>query len=205
MLIIRGVNVFPSQIETALLRAEKSLPHYQIVVDHRARWTQSKSGRNFPRHGERQHRRDGKHHADAQALGTDHKAFPWQSRSANRALPRSEGKANASSTTRPQFKPGRIDFGEDSGRFPFRFKPSRAHSPSADSRGRRHQSVPLTLADNGEFGLTCASYRLRCGQGRLRAGSVGTRRDSHGCHRLQVDCGPGGLSKFLRRPRAKCR
>ncbi|MFA6623344.1 MAG: phenylacetate--CoA ligase, partial [Fibrobacteraceae bacterium] len=35
MLIIRGVNVFPSQIETALLRAEKSLPHYQIVVDHK--------------------------------------------------------------------------------------------------------------------------------------------------------------------------
>lgn len=35
MLIIRGVNVFPSQIETALLRAEKSLPHYQIIVDHK--------------------------------------------------------------------------------------------------------------------------------------------------------------------------
>ena len=33
MFIIRGVNVFPSQIETALLRAEKSLPHYQIVLD----------------------------------------------------------------------------------------------------------------------------------------------------------------------------
>jgi phenylacetate-CoA ligase len=33
MFIIRGVNVFPSQIETALLRAEKALPHYQIVLD----------------------------------------------------------------------------------------------------------------------------------------------------------------------------
>jgi phenylacetate-CoA ligase len=32
MLIIRGVNVFPSQIETALLKAEASLPHYQIVL-----------------------------------------------------------------------------------------------------------------------------------------------------------------------------
>jgi len=32
MFIIRGVNVFPSQIETALLKAEASLPHYQIVL-----------------------------------------------------------------------------------------------------------------------------------------------------------------------------
>ncbi len=33
MLIIRGVNVFPSQIETALLAVEGTLPHYQIIVD----------------------------------------------------------------------------------------------------------------------------------------------------------------------------
>jgi phenylacetate-CoA ligase len=33
MLIIRGVNVFPSQIEAALLRVEETLPHYQIIVD----------------------------------------------------------------------------------------------------------------------------------------------------------------------------
>lgn len=32
MLIIRGINVFPSQIETALLAAEGTLPHYQIVL-----------------------------------------------------------------------------------------------------------------------------------------------------------------------------
>ena len=32
MLIIRGVNVFPSQIEAALLRVEGTLPHYQIVL-----------------------------------------------------------------------------------------------------------------------------------------------------------------------------
>ncbi len=32
MMIIRGVNVFPSQIEEALLRAEGTLPHYQIVL-----------------------------------------------------------------------------------------------------------------------------------------------------------------------------
>jgi phenylacetate-CoA ligase len=32
MLIIRGVNVFPSQIELALLAAEGTLPHYQIVL-----------------------------------------------------------------------------------------------------------------------------------------------------------------------------
>ena len=33
MLIIRGVNLFPSQIETALLKVEGTLPHYQIIVD----------------------------------------------------------------------------------------------------------------------------------------------------------------------------
>lgn len=32
MLIIRGVNVFPSQIEEALLAIDGTLPHYQIVV-----------------------------------------------------------------------------------------------------------------------------------------------------------------------------
>ncbi|HUP02816.1 MAG TPA: phenylacetate--CoA ligase [Bryobacteraceae bacterium] len=32
MLIVRGVNVFPSQIEAALLAVEGTLPHYQIVV-----------------------------------------------------------------------------------------------------------------------------------------------------------------------------
>ena len=32
MFIIRGVNVFPSQVETALLNVEGTLPHYQIVL-----------------------------------------------------------------------------------------------------------------------------------------------------------------------------
>jgi phenylacetate-CoA ligase len=32
MLIIRGVNVFPSQVESALLQIEGTLPHYQIVL-----------------------------------------------------------------------------------------------------------------------------------------------------------------------------
>ncbi|BAU57402.1 phenylacetate-coenzyme A ligase [Halorhodospira halochloris] len=32
MLIIRGVNVFPSQIETALLQVEGTMPHYQIEL-----------------------------------------------------------------------------------------------------------------------------------------------------------------------------
>ncbi len=32
MFIIRGVNVFPSQIETGLLNVENTLPHYQIVL-----------------------------------------------------------------------------------------------------------------------------------------------------------------------------
>ena len=33
MLIIRGVNIFPSQIEQVLMRIEGTEPHYQIVVD----------------------------------------------------------------------------------------------------------------------------------------------------------------------------
>jgi phenylacetate-CoA ligase len=37
MLIIRGINVFPSQIEEALLRVEGTAPHYQIVVERPAR------------------------------------------------------------------------------------------------------------------------------------------------------------------------
>ena len=32
MIIIRGVNVFPSQIETALLAVEGTLPHYHIIL-----------------------------------------------------------------------------------------------------------------------------------------------------------------------------
>jgi phenylacetate-CoA ligase len=33
MLIIRGVNVFPSQIERVLLEIPRVEPHYQIVID----------------------------------------------------------------------------------------------------------------------------------------------------------------------------
>ncbi len=36
MFIIRGVNVYPSQIETALLKVEGALPHYQIVLTREA-------------------------------------------------------------------------------------------------------------------------------------------------------------------------
>ncbi len=32
MLIVRGVNVYPSQIESALLTVDATLPHYQIVI-----------------------------------------------------------------------------------------------------------------------------------------------------------------------------
>jgi phenylacetate-CoA ligase len=32
MFIIRGINVFPSQIEDAMLKVEGALPHYQIVL-----------------------------------------------------------------------------------------------------------------------------------------------------------------------------
>ncbi len=37
MLIIRGVNVFPSQIEHALLEIEEATPHYQLVITRRDR------------------------------------------------------------------------------------------------------------------------------------------------------------------------
>jgi phenylacetate-CoA ligase len=33
MLIIRGVNVFPSQIETVLMAREDVAPHYVLIVD----------------------------------------------------------------------------------------------------------------------------------------------------------------------------
>ena len=33
MLIIRGVNVFPSQIEAALLEMGETTPHYMMIVD----------------------------------------------------------------------------------------------------------------------------------------------------------------------------
>ena len=42
MLIIRGVNVFPSQIEHALLQVPGIEPHYHIVVTAWARWTPSR-------------------------------------------------------------------------------------------------------------------------------------------------------------------
>lgn len=33
MMVLRGVNVFPSQIEAALLEVSETLPHYMIIVD----------------------------------------------------------------------------------------------------------------------------------------------------------------------------
>ena len=36
MLIIRGVNVFPSQIESVLMESDGIQPHYQLVVDRKA-------------------------------------------------------------------------------------------------------------------------------------------------------------------------
>ncbi len=37
MIVVRGINVFPSQIEHVLLGIEGTQPHYQIVVDRKAR------------------------------------------------------------------------------------------------------------------------------------------------------------------------
>ncbi|MCK5672390.1 MAG: phenylacetate--CoA ligase, partial [Spirochaetales bacterium] len=36
MLIIKGVNVFPSQIENILMKIENTEPHYQIIIDREA-------------------------------------------------------------------------------------------------------------------------------------------------------------------------
>jgi phenylacetate-CoA ligase len=36
MIIVRGINVFPSQIEHVLLGIEGTLPHYQLVVDRKS-------------------------------------------------------------------------------------------------------------------------------------------------------------------------
>jgi len=33
MIIVRGINVFPSQIEEVLLAIEGTQPHYQLVID----------------------------------------------------------------------------------------------------------------------------------------------------------------------------
>ena len=33
MLVIKGVNLYPSQLEAALLTLPDSAPHYQLVVD----------------------------------------------------------------------------------------------------------------------------------------------------------------------------
>ena len=33
MIVVRGVNVFPSQIETVLVKTAGVAPHYQLIVD----------------------------------------------------------------------------------------------------------------------------------------------------------------------------
>jgi len=36
MIVVRGINVFPSQIEHVLLGIEGTQPHYQIIIDRQA-------------------------------------------------------------------------------------------------------------------------------------------------------------------------
>jgi phenylacetate-CoA ligase len=36
MIIVRGINVFPSQVEHVLLGIEGTKPHYQLIVDRKA-------------------------------------------------------------------------------------------------------------------------------------------------------------------------
>ena len=68
MLIIRGVNLFPSQIEAALLKVEGTLPHYQIIVDSgegigHAGGAGGGDGRVLQRHGGRHGTAAGQHFA----------------------------------------------------------------------------------------------------------------------------------------------
>ena len=35
MLIIRGVNIFPSQIENVLMKIDEAEPHYQLILERR--------------------------------------------------------------------------------------------------------------------------------------------------------------------------
>ena len=44
MLIIRGVNVFPTQVEDVLGRVAELAPHYQLASAARGRWTRSRCG-----------------------------------------------------------------------------------------------------------------------------------------------------------------
>jgi phenylacetate-CoA ligase len=50
MLIIRGVNVFPSQIEAALLSVDQTLPHFGIVVSRVDGLDQMEVQVEIPRH-----------------------------------------------------------------------------------------------------------------------------------------------------------
>ena len=43
MLIVRGVNLFPSQIEALLLGEPSPAPHYLLELSLRPHWTASKS------------------------------------------------------------------------------------------------------------------------------------------------------------------
>jgi phenylacetate-CoA ligase len=95
MLIIRGVNLFPSQIEAALLKVEGTLPHYQIIVDRQKgpRHAGSAGGgdqRGVQRHG-------GRHGTVAETAGAFHRSHHRPASGvklvAPRTIQRSEGKA----------------------------------------------------------------------------------------------------------------
>ena len=96
MFIIRGVNVFPSQIETALLAVEGTLPHYQIVLTREKGLDEMEVQVEVtPEVFSRRDRRAG---GAAGAAGPRHRARPrrpgegdaWSSRAPSQ---RSEGKA----------------------------------------------------------------------------------------------------------------
>jgi phenylacetate-CoA ligase len=90
MLIIRGVNVFPSEIERALLAVPELAPHYQLVVERPGHLDELTVQAEL-RHGE-----PGGEHLEAFVEERLGRALGLASRVellAPGAVPRSEGKA----------------------------------------------------------------------------------------------------------------
>ncbi len=96
MFIIRGVNVFPSQIETALLKVEGTLPHYQIILTREEGLDEMEVQVEVTAGGVRRHRRRART-APGQAGASPSKASsacgPTCGWSQPRTIQRSEGKA----------------------------------------------------------------------------------------------------------------
>jgi phenylacetate-CoA ligase len=95
MLKIRGVNVFPSQIESVLMSFDKIAPHYQLVVT-RANFSDNlevkvelADGSLLEKYGELEKLRSNIHHNLKTVLGIDTKVSLVE----HKSLERFQGKA----------------------------------------------------------------------------------------------------------------